>query len=273
MKKILLAVLAVCASLAVAASVPAISASNSSVINGCVNKQTQVLRVAAKCTSSEKTLSWNTRGEKGEPGPTGPTGASGSTGATGPRGAKGDSGSGGLGFDIFDASANVIRDIGASAGSMSLTDANQVAVSNVVSVSDWGISVFKNNHFFYYVGTSDGSYGGTPRGFFSAPAIYLNSNCTGAFVIEPYMFNNLGPNRTLSFIRSWDDQTFFDGVYIRGNRSISQAQLFILNTSTSPATCVAASNGDALDYATVTLLPSSSIPPSLASPIRIGFGN
>ena len=65
MKKVSLAIVAVGVSLVIAAAVPAISASNSSVIKGCVNKQTQVLRVATKCTSNEKSISWNAKGEKG----------------------------------------------------------------------------------------------------------------------------------------------------------------------------------------------------------------
>jgi hypothetical protein len=95
MKNVSLAIVAVGVSLVIAAAVPAISASNSSVIKGCVNKQTQVLRVATKCTSNEKSISWNAKGEKGEPGPIGspgPAGASGSTGATGATGATGPAG-------------------------------------------------------------------------------------------------------------------------------------------------------------------------------------
>jgi len=259
MKKVSLAIVAVGVSLVIAAAVPAISASNSSVIKGCVNKKTQVLRVATKCTSNEKSISWNAKGEKGEPGPIGspgPAGASGSTGATGATGATGPAGSGG------------------SAESMSLTDANQVAVSNVVSVSDMNISVFENNRFFYYLGAADGSYRGTPRGVFLMNALYLSSNCTSDLVIERTTFSNMGPNRTLSFFKSWDEDTnYLDGIYIRGNLSTSPAPLYMWNTSTSPDTCISVSNGDLIDYATVTVLPSSSLPPTLANPIRISFGN
>jgi len=92
MKKVSLAIVAVGVSLVIAAAVPAISASNSSVIKGCVNKQTQVLRVATKCTSNEKSISWNAKGEKGEPGPIGSPGPAGATGATGPAGATGATG-------------------------------------------------------------------------------------------------------------------------------------------------------------------------------------
>jgi hypothetical protein len=115
MKKVGLAIVAVGVSLVIAAAVPAISASDSSVIKGCVNKQTQVLRVATKCTSKEKSISWNAKGEKGEPGPIGspgPAGASGSTGATGATGATGPAGSGGSGSGsgqavVLDANGNL----------------------------------------------------------------------------------------------------------------------------------------------------------------------
>jgi len=38
-------------------------------INGCVNKKTQVLRIAEKCNSGETKISWSVQG------PTGPAGA------------------------------------------------------------------------------------------------------------------------------------------------------------------------------------------------------
>lgn len=47
---------------------PAISAGQSNVINACVNKSTGLLRIAKKCTKSEKPLSWNQRGIQGEQG-------------------------------------------------------------------------------------------------------------------------------------------------------------------------------------------------------------
>ena len=71
------------------------AASQSSQISGCVNKKTGVLRVASKCTSLEKPISWNIQGPQGDVGPqglAGPQGEKGDTGSTGLQGAKGDPG-------------------------------------------------------------------------------------------------------------------------------------------------------------------------------------
>ena len=46
----------------------------SSQINGCVNKKTQVLRVAEKCGSAESKISWSIQGPTGPKGETGPAG-------------------------------------------------------------------------------------------------------------------------------------------------------------------------------------------------------
>lgn len=58
---------------------PAISASQSNVINACVNKSTGLLRIAKKCTKAEKPLSWNKQGLPGEQGLPGMPGQTGST--------------------------------------------------------------------------------------------------------------------------------------------------------------------------------------------------
>jgi hypothetical protein len=58
---------------------PAISASQSNVINACVNKSTGLLRIAKKCTKAEKPLSWNKQGLQGEQGLQGLPGQPGTT--------------------------------------------------------------------------------------------------------------------------------------------------------------------------------------------------
>jgi hypothetical protein len=50
-------------------------------INGCVNKKTQVLRIAEKCNASETKISWSVQGPTG---PAGPKGETGSAGASSP---------------------------------------------------------------------------------------------------------------------------------------------------------------------------------------------
>lgn len=64
---------------------PAISAGQSNVINACVNKSTGLLRIAKKCTKSERPLSWNkegVQGKQGLPGLQGTPGLSGPSGST-----------------------------------------------------------------------------------------------------------------------------------------------------------------------------------------------
>lgn len=60
------------------------------VITGCYNSTSGALRVIdpakAKCSSSERTLTWN---QQGQPGPQGPAGPVGATGAQGPAGVSG----------------------------------------------------------------------------------------------------------------------------------------------------------------------------------------
>jgi hypothetical protein len=70
-------------------------ATGNGVIHSCSAKSGGALRLAKKCKSSEKPLSWNRTGPRGAAGAAGSAGAKGdpgSAGATGPTGAKGDPG-------------------------------------------------------------------------------------------------------------------------------------------------------------------------------------
>ena len=55
--------------------------SQGTVIHGCVNKVTRVIRIASRCKSTEVVLTWNVRGPAG---PAGPLGLHGSQGVQGP---------------------------------------------------------------------------------------------------------------------------------------------------------------------------------------------
>ena len=69
------------------------------ILNVCINKKTGALRVANKCTTTErKTVlgGVGARGEKGDKGETGATGLTGETGAVGPQGAQGPAGTNGV---------------------------------------------------------------------------------------------------------------------------------------------------------------------------------
>lgn len=59
------------------------------VIHGCSAKNGGALRIAAKCTRHERSVSWNRQGPRGVPGPRGAQGLRGLTGAQGPQGNTG----------------------------------------------------------------------------------------------------------------------------------------------------------------------------------------
>jgi hypothetical protein len=65
------------------------ASSSSNEITGCVNKKTGALRIASKCSTSEKPISWNKIGPQGIPGPQGLTGETGTVGLQGLKGEKG----------------------------------------------------------------------------------------------------------------------------------------------------------------------------------------
>jgi hypothetical protein len=78
--------------------------SSASVIHACVSKQVRVVRIAAKCRTTERALTWSSSGTPGPAGPqgsTGPQGPQGATGATGATGAKGETGPAGVNRDVI----------------------------------------------------------------------------------------------------------------------------------------------------------------------------
>ena len=90
---VLVAVLAASGGYALAAS------TRSPVIQACAAKQTGALRLAAKCTSAERAVSWSKLGPKGAAGatgaqgPQGPAGSQGTQGTAGAAGVQGPAGS------------------------------------------------------------------------------------------------------------------------------------------------------------------------------------
>lgn len=75
------------------------ASSDSNEISGCVNKKTGNLRIASKCNSAEKLISWNKtgpRGSQGEQGLKGETGIQGIQGVMGMPGERGPIGAQGL---------------------------------------------------------------------------------------------------------------------------------------------------------------------------------
>lgn len=70
----------------------ALAAPAGGVIEGCANKHTGALRIAAKCKKHEKSISWNSQGPRGPVGDSGAPGPQGPRGAQGPQGAQGATG-------------------------------------------------------------------------------------------------------------------------------------------------------------------------------------
>jgi hypothetical protein len=66
--------------------------SSPTLLHGCVNRATRVLRLSTSCSARESKVSWNQRGPRGDRGASGPVGAAGQTGATGPAGPTGATG-------------------------------------------------------------------------------------------------------------------------------------------------------------------------------------
>jgi hypothetical protein len=75
-----------------------VAAQSNTVINGCIQKQTGVLRIppSGSCDPKNETaISWNQvgpQGPQGQQGPQGPAGPAGPAGPQGPQGVKGDPG-------------------------------------------------------------------------------------------------------------------------------------------------------------------------------------
>src|ERR1700728_4147907 len=69
----------------------ALASGSGTVIHGCVNDKTHVLKIAATCGKGETAISWN---QQGPPGAQGPQGLPGYDGRRGPAGPSGPAGSG-----------------------------------------------------------------------------------------------------------------------------------------------------------------------------------
>lgn len=135
--------------------------SSSTEISGCVNKKTGILRIANKCSSSEKSITWNKEGSQGiqgEMGIKGDVGAQGIQGSSGLQGVQGPGGTGPQGaagyFQVYDA-------VGTNLGPLVMGDVygNWTVLRN-------GIPIPYSPTFGYVADDRLGGY-------------FLNSNCTG----------------------------------------------------------------------------------------------
>ena len=150
------------------------ASSNSNEITGCVNKKTGLLRVASKCTSSERPISWNKVGPQGisgpqglmgEAGPIGPQGARGEMGIAGPPGPVGPVGPQGPAGN--NTTTTVVQTVTQKA-----YDANNNLIGTVLGVSDQSLTVTINGSTISYFVSSGGIVQNTE-------IVYANADCTG----------------------------------------------------------------------------------------------
>lgn len=153
------------------------ASSNSNEIFGCVNKKTGILRIATKCTSAERVITWNKTGPQGIQGEPGPQGIPGPKGDLGPQGLKGEIGIPGpvgpvgpigpQGPAGNNTTTTVVQTV-----SQKAFDANNTLIGTVLGVSDQSVTVSINGSTISYSTSTGGIVQNTEF-------IYLTSDCTG----------------------------------------------------------------------------------------------
>ncbi len=151
------------------------ASSNSNEITGCVNKKTGLLRIATKCSSSERPISWNKIGPQGIPGPQGEAGTVGPQGIPGLQGAKGEMGIAGPPGPVGPTgpqgpagnNTTVVQTVTQKA-----YDANNNLIGTVLGVSDQSLTVTINGSSVSYSTSSGGI-------FQNAEIVYATPDCTG----------------------------------------------------------------------------------------------
>ena len=161
-------------------------------IYGCVNKKTGALRIATKCSASEKPISWNkvgpqgligetgTVGPQGIPGPQGPKG---DTGLTGPQGPQGVAGSTGVTTTVTQAVVQKVYDsfgnlIGNFLGSAPNATTVQIGTARVTYSNDGYVVLTAEVYYLDSICSGSKYLSSGPNGVFSAsevfPAIYVD---------------------------------------------------------------------------------------------------
>ena len=138
------------------------ASSSSNEITGCVNKKTGLLRIATKCTTSEKPISWNKVGPQGIAGPQGAKGELGIAGPPGPVGPTGPQGPAGN-----NTTTTVVQTV-----SQKAYDANNNLIGTVLGVSDQNLTITINGSTISYSTISGGIIQNTE-------IYYANADCTG----------------------------------------------------------------------------------------------
>ena len=159
------------------------AASQSSQISGCVNKKTGALRVASKCTSLEKPISWNIQGPQGDVGPqglagpqgekgdAGDTGPQGETGSAGPQGEKGDTGPKGEKGDTGPQGPAGTQVVNTQAVVQKVYDGSGKLIGNLIGASNADLTV--------QIGAARVTYNNSGGVILTGENYYLDSACTG----------------------------------------------------------------------------------------------
>jgi|LakMenEpi03Aug12_release.lakeMendotaPanAssembly.Ray.scaffolds.fasta_scaffold188639_1 hypothetical protein len=154
------------------------ASSNSNEISGCVNKKTGVLRIAAKCTSAERLITWNKIGPQGIQGIAGEQGAKGDVGPQGPKGDTGLTGPQGLqGLQGLQGPQGVPGSTGVT------TTITQTVVQKVYDSFGNLIGNFLGsapNATTVQIGTARVTYSNDGYVVLTAEVYYLNSSCSGS---------------------------------------------------------------------------------------------
>lgn len=179
------------------------ASSSPSEISGCVNKKTGTLRIASKCTSTEKLITWNKQGPQGIQGEQGLQGIQGVQGEVGPQGPKGEIGipgpvgpvgpSGPQGPAGNNTTTTVVQTV-----SQKAFDANNALVGTVLGVSDQSVTVSINGSTISYSTSTGGIVQNTEF-------IYLTADCTG----DKYHFAGTGnivfSDSAIAIAAIWDN--------------------------------------------------------------------
>ena len=159
------------------------AASQSSQISGCVNKKTGALRVASKCTSLEKPISWNIQGPQGDVGPqglagpqgekgdAGDTGPQGETGSAGPQGEKGDTGPKGEKGDTGPQGPAGTQVVTSQTAVQKVYDGSGKLIGNLIGASNADLTV--------QIGAARVTYNNSGGVILTGENYYLDSACTG----------------------------------------------------------------------------------------------
>jgi hypothetical protein len=151
------------------------AASDSNEITGCVNKKSGLLRIAMKCSSGEKIITWNKSGPQGQPGlqgVQGPKGDNGAEGLQGPSGPPGQQGIQGLpGMAGANGQAGTTTIITQSVV-YKVYDANNALMGNLLGAGIYGVSVL--------VGNSRVNYSNAGYLSINGEIVFQDSACAGS---------------------------------------------------------------------------------------------